>query len=58
MISKEHPLQKTATDIRRSKLRLEAYQDINPQEAAIKGVKKIIDELSRVYAIIPKEYRK
>jgi hypothetical protein len=58
MIPKEHPLKKTATEIRRSKQRLENYQQLNPQEAAIKGVKPIVDQLSHVYALIPKEFRK
>jgi DNA-directed RNA polymerase subunit L len=58
MIPKEHPLRKTATEIRRSKMRLEAYQQLNPQEAAIKGVMPIVDQLAKVYALIPKEFRK
>jgi hypothetical protein len=58
MIPKEHALKKTATEIRRSKQRLETYQSLNPQEAAIKGIKPIIDKLSEVYSIIPKEYRR
>lgn len=58
MIPKEHPLRKTATEIRRSKQRLETYQSLNPQEAAIKGIKLIVDQLSEVYRLIPKEFRK
>jgi DNA-directed RNA polymerase subunit L len=58
MIPKEHPLKKTATEIRRSKMRLETYINLNPQEAAIKNVKPIVDQLSHVYSLIPKEFRK
>lgn len=58
MISKEHPLKKTATEVRRSKARLEAYTSINPQEAAIKNVKPIIDKLQAIYLMIPNEFRK
>jgi DNA-directed RNA polymerase subunit L len=56
MILKEHPIKYTATEVRRAITRLETYESLNPQEAAIKGVKQIVDKLREVYMVIPKEY--
>lgn len=59
MIPVQHPLSKTATELRRSINRLHVFKEQNPNEPVVQSgrIDSIIKELKEARAYIPAEYK-